>query len=144
MWNWIYEASEESKVSPEAIWQVWKDVEGWSIWDEELEYCRLEGPFTAGTEGMIKPKGWSPLKFTITEAKECRGFKDITKISLGTTLEFQHSVESLPSGSVRITHRVYARGLLAPMLRFTLRRKLRAKMPRALEALIRRAGEIHD
>lgn len=144
MWNWTYEASEEGKVSPEANWQVWKDVEGWSIWDEELEWRCLEGPFAAGTEGTLKPKGWSPLKFTITEAKECRGFKDITEMPLGTTLEFQHSVESLPSGNVRIAHSVYARGLLAPMLRFTLRRKPKAKMPRALEALIRRPGEIHE
>jgi hypothetical protein len=66
-------------------------------------------------------------------------FRDVTAMPLSTKLKFHHFSEVLSSGECRITHRVKATGALAPILRFTLRRKLKAKMPHALKALIAKA-----
>jgi len=144
MWNWTFEASVEGQVSSSEIWRIWTNVEDWSSWDKELEWSRIDGPFTAGTEGHLKPKDWSPLKFKITEAIDGKEFKNVTIMPLGTTLKFHHFSENISPGRCRITHRVHAKGLLAPILRLTLRRKLKAKLPHALQALIVKAGEINE
>lgn len=144
MWNWTFEASVEGQVSAAAVWKVWMDVSGWSGWDDALEWCQLDGPFSPQTEGRLKPKDWPPLKFIITEVIQDRGFKDVTFMPLRTSLEFHHTVECLDKKYSRITHRVYARGLLAPILRFTLRCKLQKKMPKALSKLIEKAGEYSE
>lgn len=141
MWNWTFEASAEGLANSSDVWKVWANVSGWPNWDDELEWSNIEGPFSVGTEGTLKPKDWSPLKFKITEVVEGREFKDVTIMPFGTTLEFHHHTENLDSSRCRITHRVNCKGPLAPILRFTLRRKLKTKMPRALKALIIKAGE---
>lgn len=62
---------------------------------------------------------------------ECRvkSFADTTKLPF-TTLRFFHEMNGFT-----ITHRAVARGLLAPLLYLTLRRKLKKEMPIALKAL---------
>jgi len=140
MWNWTFEASAEGLARSSNVWKAWTDVSGWPSWDEELDWSSIDGLFSAGTEGKLKPKDWSPLKFKITEVVEGREFKDVTIMPLGTTLEFHHFAENLDNNKCRITHRVSCKGSLAPILRFTLRRKLKKKMPCALKALIIKAG----
>lgn len=142
MWNWTFEASAEGRVSLPAIWKIWTDVSSWPEWDTELEWSQLDGPFFPGTLGSLKPNNWSPLKFTISEVVVNKEFKDVTTMPFGTILEFHHLAESIDHKNSRIIHRVHCKGRLAPILRLTLRRKLKKKMPGALIKLIEKAGEV--
>lgn len=46
----------ETSASPESIWQLWQDVKNWNTWDHGIEYSTIDGPFTEGSKGTLKPK----------------------------------------------------------------------------------------
>ena len=141
MWSWTCETSKETDAELAQVWQVWKRVEGWPAWDDALEWSRIEGPFEAGSNGIMKPKDWSAFKFKLTEVIDGKASKSVTSMPFGTKLEFRCLVEKLDSGKTMITHHMRARGLLAPLLRFSMLPKLKAKMPQALSRLVKIAKE---
>lgn len=141
MWNWSLEASVETTAKPEAVWKLWTNVEGWPRWDHELEWCRLDGPFKVGNKGKLKPKGWFASDFILTEVMENVGYGDITNVPL-TQLIFKHRVVPIGNNRVRITHRVMVKGLLAPLFRLTLGKKLKHGLPKAVKKLADMAESI--
>lgn len=138
MWNWIIEASEEATVDPEKIWELWSDVSSWPKWDRDLLWASLEAPFAEGAVGKLKPKGWVVSSFLITKVRSLEGFSDETAMPL-TRAIFHHKLTQLDNGKVRITHSAEVRGLLAPLLRLTLGKKLAVGLPEAVKRLIEMA-----
>lgn len=141
MWSWTCESCKETNASLDQVWDVWKDVAQWPSWDDEIEWSRLEGPFEAGSKGKIKPKAFPAANFKILEVIEGKASKSVTAMPLGTKLEFRCLVEKLDSGKSLITHHIRAKGLLAPLLRFSMLPKLKTKMPVALKKLTNLAME---
>ena len=41
--------SVETGASPEAVWALFRDVQGWPRWNAGIEHIALEGPFATGT-----------------------------------------------------------------------------------------------
>ena len=76
MFTWEVRAEAISKASAKKIWDMWADVSSWPIWDHELEWARLDGPFTAGARGTVKPKGFFASGFEITSLEEERKMSD--------------------------------------------------------------------
>lgn len=138
MFTWSTEASADSQASARAVWNLWSSPNTWNEWDEGVEHCTLEGPFAASSRGTLKPAGGPAARFRLTEVEPERGFADLTQLPF-TTLEFHHTVEPLPAGGVRITHRVRIRGLLAPLLGRTLGKSLETGLPATVRSLARMA-----
>ncbi len=141
MWNWTFAVKKETKARPEQIWRLWENVAGWPKWDKELEWAKLDGPFVKGARGELKPKGWVKSAFVTTEVRPNILFSDETKMPF-TRLKFHHSIEKVSENRYAVTHRVEAEGLLAPLLRFTLRKKLVKGLPRAMDKLIAMAEHV--
>ncbi len=53
-----------------------------------------------------------------------------------TKLVFTHQLEKISDSQVRIQHNLRVKGLLAPLLFFTIRLKLRKAIPEALQNLV--------
>jgi uncharacterized protein YndB with AHSA1/START domain len=140
MFDWTTRASATSTASADAVWRLWTATDGWSRWDAGLEWCRLDGPFAVGTRGVLRPAGGPRVRFRLTRVEPGVGFADLTRLPL-TTLEFQHRVEALSGGGVRITHEARIRGLLTPLLSRTLGRELETGMPETVRALAALAAE---
>lgn len=140
MWNWEFEVSDEGKAHRERVWEEWASVNRWPKWDADLEWCNLDGNFEQGAKGTLKPKDWKPIPFTLSEVVLNKKFTVTTVMPIGTICEFDHIMEALPSGLLRITHSVKTRGLLAPILRFTLKRSLKKGLPNAIKRLFEIAG----
>ena len=51
----------------EKVWQTLIDVQNWHQWDTEIIEASLEGDFTVGAKGTMKPKTGPNLKFYISE-----------------------------------------------------------------------------
>jgi hypothetical protein len=130
---WQIAETREARATPEAVWALWADVENWNLWDVDVEYSRLSGPFEAGTAGVLKSHGGPKSKFKIVEATERRSFTNRSRLPL-CTLEFVHEVRPLPTG-VSITHRVVIRGFLAPLFARLVGRGQQKNLPRAVETL---------
>ena len=106
---WHTEHTHDTPASPEAVFALWADVEGWPAWDASLVATTLAGPFTAGTTGTLHPQGMpEPIAFTITAVEEGRGFADETRLG-PLVLRFRHRVEPRGDGA-RIVVAIEAEG----------------------------------
>jgi uncharacterized membrane protein len=39
---WTREDSVETTATPEAIWKLWADVEGWPSWNGDIEHIEID------------------------------------------------------------------------------------------------------
>ena len=96
---WHTEHAHDTPASPEAVFALWADVEGWPAWDASLVATTLEGPFAAGTAGTLHPQGMpEPIAFVITAVEQGAGFADETRLG-PLHLRFRHRVERRGDGS---------------------------------------------
>lgn len=123
------EATALSTATPEALWVFYSDVSRWPSWDEALRAVKLDGPFEAGTHGVMEPQGQSSLAFKLTEVTPNVSFANEARVG-PMAIRFSHTLSRL-TGGTRITHRVTVEGPGAEQLGASL-----AVKP-ALEALAR-------
>ncbi|HKV69361.1 MAG TPA: SRPBCC family protein, partial [Gaiellales bacterium] len=96
---WKTEHTHDSSATPEAVFALWADVDGWPSWDASLIATTLDGPFAAGTTGTLHPLGMlEPIAFTLTAVEDGAGFADETRLG-PLVLRFSHRVEPRPGGS---------------------------------------------
>lgn len=138
MFTWELRAEAITTATPADIWKVWTDVSAWPKWDHDLEWARLDGPFTAGTNGELKPKGWFSSKFQLIAVEKNKHHSDKTAMPL-TQVIFHHSIVPHDPYKIRVVHHIKATGLLAPLLYFTMRKKLQKGLPEAVERLVKLA-----
>lgn len=138
MWKWQIEASVQTKAKPEKIWHLWADVAGWPKWDRELEWSELEGPFAVGTSGKLKPKDWKISAFRLSDVQYLKSFMTDSPMPF-TRFRFHHTITTEKNGQVKITHWVEVCGLLAPILRWKLGKKLRDGLSTSVQILAKLA-----
>lgn len=97
-----------STATPEALWAHYADVSRWKGWDEAVERCTLEGPFTKGSSGTLQLHGKPALAFTLTEVTPNVSFSDETKVG-PMTVRFTHTLTKM-TGGTKITHHVAIEG----------------------------------
>lgn len=107
---WSTEVTGECAATPTEVFAVLAETGTWSQWNEGVADIRLDGPFTAGTRGlMIFPDG-TELPFRFGWVEEGRGFEDITEVpDAGVTVRVAHELEAQGAGT-RITYRCRVEG----------------------------------
>lgn len=100
----IAEAHVSSAAPPSAFFARWADMATWPEWNTDTEWARLDGPFAAGSTGVLKPKGGPKVRFVIAALVAGREFTDVSMLA-GARLTFRHLVEPAPGGgsTVRVT-----------------------------------------
>ena len=106
---WQTQFSIETAASPEAIWALFRDVQGWPRWNAGIETIALEGAFVAGTGFMMKPPGQDAFRSVLTEVRENECFVDETRIG-DLVIAVAHRIEPLSPSRTRITYSVDAQG----------------------------------
>jgi hypothetical protein len=123
--------------SPKAIWAIWKDAANWPTWDTELETVILNGPFTKGATGRLKPKGgpWVNLIFAdvITE----KSFLTFSNLPL-TTIFDDHYIQ-VKNGLTHVTNVIEMKGLLAFFFALVIGRNMKKTLPHTMENLVKQA-----
>ena len=84
-------------VKAKTVWALWKDVNHWAKWHDDLDYCKLQGSFEVGNHFMLKPKGVKPVKIIITALEEGKEFTDCTSFP-GAKMHDTHIVEEKDNG----------------------------------------------
>lgn len=137
--QWTFEHTEYTAASPESIWAQWCDVTRWPVWDDGIEHVTLEGPFAAGTKGVLKPAGGPKAQFELTDVQPVEGFTDVTKLPLARMC-FEHS--AVREGDLtRVTHRVTISGPATPLFSRVIGRGIAKGLPGAVRTLARVAAE---
>ncbi len=132
----LFECEATFKAEPDAVWKVWTDVARWPEWDSSKEIARLDGPFQPGACGWAKQRGNLGGSFTITTVDAGRRWVTECPVPLGKVV-FDHLVEPVAEGRVRVVKKVGVQGGFAPLLRFFAPR-MRRDIAESLAALERR------
>ena len=133
-----FECEATFAAEPDAVWKVWTDVARWPEWDVSKEMARLDGPFEPGVSGWAKQRGNLGGAFTITQVDAGRRWVTECPMPLGKVV-FDHSLEPLDGGRVRVVKRVEVHGGSGPLLRMfapKMRRDINQSLC-ALERLLR-------
>ncbi|MFX0575474.1 SRPBCC family protein [Nocardia nepalensis] len=93
----IATAQATSSAAPAAFFAKWADMATWPEWNNDTEWVRLDGPFTQGATGTLKPKGGPKVPFRVERLSETE-FVDVSKL-IGARLTFDHQVTTGPEGT---------------------------------------------
>jgi hypothetical protein len=140
---WEYEHSIETSIAPEAVWERWADVAGWGEWNADIEKVELGGPFAAGSEITMTPRGDDPVILRLAEVRENETFVDVAQFG-GVVIRTTHRLERLDAGRTRITYRTEITGPAADELGPQVGPAITADFPETMAALVRAAGGTED
>ena len=135
---YLFECEAALQAGPAAVWAVWTDVARWPEWDVSKEIARLDGPFEPGVSGWAKQRGNLGGPFTITVVEPGRRWVSECPMLLGKVV-FDHVLEPVATGGVRVVKRVEAEGGIAPLARLFVP-KMRQDIAESLAALGRVAA----
>jgi hypothetical protein len=106
---WTTSATAHTTVTASRIWEIYLDVANWPLWDHGLALYQPDGPFAAGTSGILQPVGGPELPFTIIDVEEGHGFVDRTPIDPDHAIIGRHVLTPL-AGGTQITHIIEIEG----------------------------------
>jgi len=132
---YLFECEATFEAEPAEVWKVWTDVERWPEWDVSKEIARLDGPFQPGVSGWAKQRGNLGGSFTITEVDDGRRWVSECPVPMGKVV-FDHVIEQVATGRVRVVKRVEVQGGFGSLLRL-MTPKMRRETARSLAALER-------
>jgi len=130
----VAEAKASSSAPPSAFFARWADMATWPEWNTDTEWVRLDGPFTAGSTGVLKPKGGPKVKFVIATLVADREFTDVSLLA-GARLTFRHLIEPLPEGGSTVRVTVTLAGPLGWFWNLVLGKGLKASLRPDLDRL---------
>ncbi|MEV6379162.1 SRPBCC family protein [Streptomyces sp. NPDC051773] len=126
-------AQTASTAAPSAFFARWADMATWPEWNADTEWVRLDGPFEAGSTGVLKPKGGPRTKFVITELTDDR-FVDVSRLA-GARLTFSHFVAETQGGGTEVQVTVTLSGPLSPLWNLILGNGIKATLQQDLDSL---------
>jgi hypothetical protein len=133
---WIRTYSKIFKnVEKKEIWRIWTDVNNWSKWHSDLDYCQMEGSFEVGKHFILKPKGVRPVKIILTEIDDGHRFTDCTNF-FGAKMYDTHALEETPEG-LKLTNILVVKGPLKYLWIKLVAQNVADSVPDEMEALIK-------
>ncbi len=129
----LFECEATFEAEPAEVWKLWTDVARWPEWDVSKEIARLDGPFLPGVSGWAKQRGNLGGSFTITAVDDGRRWVTECPMPLGKVI-FDHSLEPVAGGRVRLVKRAEVHGALGSLLLLAAP-KMRRDVAQSLAAL---------
>ena len=116
-------------------------MSSWPEWSSDTEWVRLEGPFAAGSTGILKPKGGPKTRFVIERLVADSELVDSSRLP-GARLTFAHQITPDPRGGCTIDVTISMRGplrwLWARILGGGFKESAQPDLDRLVEAVERR------
>jgi Polyketide cyclase / dehydrase and lipid transport len=135
---WTHQETVATSAAPDAVWRLWSDVSGWSDWDEDIEWSRLDGRFETGARGKMKPRGVPPSNFRLASVVQGRSYTVESRLPLGK-LEFHHELGTGADGGTTFSHRATFSGPLSPFYGRVFGRKMQKNFRGIMQCLARKA-----
>jgi hypothetical protein len=132
---WVYEHGIETSAAPEAIWQLWADVENWGRWNADIEKIEIRGPFAAGGEITMTAAGQDPVRLRIAELAEQELFVDEADID-GLLLPTTHRLDRLDQHRTRVVYRMEITGAAADEIGPQIGPAITADWPETMASLV--------
>lgn len=123
------------------IWLMWTDVNNWSKWHDDLDYCKMIGQFEVGNHFILKPKGVKSVEIMLTDVQEGFRFTDCTHF-FGAKMYDTHIVEETPEG-LRLTNTLVVTGPLQWLWVKLVAQNVAKTVPHDMETLVKLARGNH-
>jgi hypothetical protein len=124
-----------SPSGPEPFFDRWADMATWPEWNLDTEWVRLDGAFTQGATGQLKPRGGPTVRFTVERLVPGHEFVDVSHL-VGARLTFDHQITPGPDGGCRIDVTVTLAGPLALAWKLLLGGGIKASAQPDLDRLV--------
>jgi hypothetical protein len=131
-----FEASAVTQATPEAVFDVWTDIDGWAELDQ-IERASIDREFGPGAVIKTKGKGLPSATLVVTVVDRPDLWIDESRFP-GVRMTFEHLVSRADSGT-KITERATISGVLARFVAPIVRRRLLALMTSSTEHIAARA-----
>ena len=132
---WIKTYSKVFKdINKKDIWRIWTDVNNWSTWHDDLDYCKMDGDFVVGNHFMLKPKGVNAVKIQLTKIDEGYQFTDCTTF-FGAKMYDTHAMEETSDG-LKLTNTLTVTGPLKWLWIKLVAQNVANTIPDEMEALV--------
>jgi hypothetical protein len=129
-------------VKKEDIWRLWTDVNNWPAWDNELEYCKMDGDFVEGTHFILKPKSGPKIKIILSKVIPHNRFEDYCNF-IGARMYDDHELEETHDG-LRITNTITVTGFLSFLWVRLVAKNVAEAVPHQLDRLVNLAKETEN
>ena len=129
-----FEQSTVVAATPEKIFSTYAAVSKWPEWDLEVDSASLNGPFTLGSTGKIKPKGAPESKIELVELTENKSFTIECNLPL-CKMHFVHELVAQGNGTTSVVNKLTFSGLLAPVFGRLIGKGIAKSMPSTLGGL---------
>jgi hypothetical protein len=139
MWKKSYTIT-TTEVTKEQIWKLFTDINQWHIWNDTIEFAKLEGRFEAGNYYQIKPKDGRTVTVNLQEVTEYKHCLETGNFPLAK-MYYDHLIEETPGG-LKITNTITMKGLLSFLWIQLVVKKIAAEMPAHVQQQIKVASEI--
>lgn len=130
----VIEEHIEVSVLPHAVMECYRDVGGWPAWDPDTREASIDGPFTSGATGRLKPAKGFPVPMRFVSVGQ-HHFTVESPVPL-CTMRFEHELTPV-TGGTRITHRVSFEGPLARLFGYIVGSRVKAGLPLTMRSLKR-------
>jgi hypothetical protein len=131
----IKSVTRTTSLRAEVIWYKYVDVANWNKWDSSIESSELFGDFIEGTKGTLKPVGGPKTGFVLTTLTKFVYFANRSSLLLAH-IDFEHAIAD--DEQIRtVTHTISIGGLLSPIFKIILGKKLSMGLEESVENLLK-------
>ena len=132
---WTTDITRTTDLTPEALWPVLRDVDGWGAWNDGIETIALDGPLAVGATFEMKPPGEEPMRGTIAELEEGRLLTDVTDLG-ELVVRVAHRLDPVPDGGTAVTFAVEVSGPAADAVGEEVGTAISADFPEVIAGLV--------
>ena len=128
------------EVTKEQIWKLFTDVNNWHVWNEQIEFAKLDGKFEAGNFYQIKPKNGQTVRVNLLEVIENKHCLETGNFPLAK-MYYDHLIEETKNG-LKITNTITVKGLLSFLWVQLVVKKIAAEMSTHVQQQIKVASQL--
>lgn len=135
---WVRSYSKLYKgITRQQIWKLWTNVNQWPLWDHDIEYCNLDGPFEVGASFILKPKGAPKVTVSLIAIENEKMFTDCT-VFFGAKMYGKHEL-SLEGDELRLTTTMMVTGILKYLWIRLVAQGIVDMLPEQMDTLVQQA-----
>jgi hypothetical protein len=131
---WEYGYSVTTYTTREQIWQTLADVEHWSQWNHEIEWCKYDDAFERNRRFILKLKGKSPMESVVSEDHFPQHFSN-TIFLFKAKVKFSYRIEK-KNNATQLTYHMQISGPFTFLYSHLIGNKMKNEIPLIMKNLI--------
>ena len=122
------------KAQSKKVFELYKNVAKWPVWDPAVKAYSIEGKFETGAVGKLKPTNGPESKIIFTNVVTDESFTVSSNLPL-CKMSFEHNLSSVSNNEIEVIHSVSFTGFFAPIFGRLIGSGINKSLPHTLNGL---------